>query len=238
MQVEEVVRAVGDRDPDHRRRSWTEHRDHSQFRAEGWPFERRIGFSCSCCNEEHVWSWSLSEISLVPEVRAAYFDRRGTQTQIEAKEMVVATKKAAKLLRRHLDKDQKSEFRRFKHFHVRSSDGFLYRIENSSCWNVSRVEDGEVTAKFCVIFKVFNIPIPDQMLIQKFMLQSHPDQFFKIANKNYHPETMGDAFVVPAGDGFANLAGINRLQLEAPQAPQAPVVDPAVEPARRRRRAA
>lgn len=135
------------------------------------------------------------------------------QNAVDMKKKVAATRKAFKLLRRHLDDYQKMELKKFGHFHVRSSDGFLYRIEKASCWNVFRIEDGEVTANFCVIFENHLIPIPDQMLIQKFMLQSDPESFFRIANKNYDPQPRSRPRIIRTESGFANLAGVQRINV-------------------------
>lgn len=197
-------------------REWDEHCNHEGFRIEGWPQQLLVGFSCSCDRtdgNERVWQIPLSQLRRMPRECQERFQHLQTIHPIntnpindnikhDLKRAVAAEKRAAKLLRRHLDTSQKSELRKLGFFTVMGMDGHTYKINKSTSWNVERIENNKVTAQFCIVFMDWKIPVSDKMLIQKFMLQSNIDDFFRISNKNHNAQLIqnGGMFEVINGE--------------------------------------
>lgn len=109
--------------------------------------------------------------------------RRSREMVALEKEREAARKKARTLLRRHVTRDQWDEFKRTKAFHVRGTDGRLYRIHHQVGANVTLVVDGVDVARYCVVPKDNEwIPEPDMMLAVKLMLETNTRSFIRKAN--------------------------------------------------------
>lgn len=90
--------------------------------------------------------------------------------------------RARQLLLSCLSPYERYEFEVFGEFHVLGKDGFHYVIEERFGHNVFRVEDGERTWKYCLVYENWSIPRYDLMLGQKLLLENDPDTFFETAN--------------------------------------------------------
>jgi hypothetical protein len=97
----------------------------------------------------------------------------------EAKQVV--TDKARAILEAHLLPEQVEEFRAKDEFHIQGADGFEYLITNGYQHNVFRIEDGRRTFEYCIITRGF-LPVYDQMLAQKLLLQANPEMFHRVTN--------------------------------------------------------
>lgn len=179
-------------------RALSEHADHLEFQLENWPFERCLGFSCACRGEEEeeVWSIPLTELKRFhKDVRSFYEAVRARQNaggnllgeRRRTREILTnqAENRAIELLMRHLTTEQRHEFEARNCFHVKTEDK-VYRIENGSHLNVVLVDDIGDSVKYCIVFKRHlhphgRIPNGDLMLAQKLMLESNPNEFFRLA---------------------------------------------------------
>jgi hypothetical protein len=97
----------------------------------------------------------------------------------EVKQAVTAKSKA--ILEAHLFPEQVEEFRAKDEFHIQGADGFEYLITNGYQHNVFRIEDGRRTFEYCIITRGF-LPVYDQMLAQKLLLQANPEMFHRVTN--------------------------------------------------------
>lgn len=139
-----------------------------------------------------VWTGSTGSTYniLIPremteEEKAAHVIRQAEyEVRMRAEEVLrkIADGKAEDLLRRVLSKEQILELEAKNHFHIMGKDGLKYRIGRGWSRNVMRVDTltGEVKQSFCIHPKM-TVPIPDNMLAQKLLLEGDPETFFKIA---------------------------------------------------------
>lgn len=94
--------------------------------------------------------------------------------------------RAQRLLEAHLDEEQLIEFKKKHRFRVKGQDGLVYLVTYESHGNVWLVETGPTgkpipRKNFCIV-PTENVPIYDQMLAQKFMIESDIGEFMRIAN--------------------------------------------------------
>lgn len=95
-----------------------------------------------------------------------------------------ADKVAEELLLQHLDADQKAEYAKDKSFHVRTRTGRRYRVRRAWGGHVERIGDcGRAVERFCV-HPCELVPLPDNQLIAKIMLECDEDNFTRIANRS------------------------------------------------------
>lgn len=105
----------------------------------------------------------------------------------QERERDAARTKALTILCEHLTREQIAELVDRESFRVQSPRGVLYRIDFGYARNVREIgEDGRVKASYCAHpSNAHEIPDCDTMLVQKLMLESHEDEFLRIANR--HP---------------------------------------------------
>lgn len=108
------------------------------------------------------------------------FERRRRGIHKESRR---ASLKARALLHYHLTKEQRKELRGTKAFTLAGADGKTYRITEGTTSNVYLLEEGQPVMRFCVVAKETALPMYDLLLAQKLMLESDPEQFWKIAVK-------------------------------------------------------
>lgn len=92
-----------------------------------------------------------------------------------------ATARSLALLESFLNDEQRAEFREAGVFHVRTRDGRLFRFTKGFGHNVHLVQDGLCVTEYCII-TTERVPLYDQMLGQKVLLEADPEDFFRIAN--------------------------------------------------------
>jgi hypothetical protein len=92
--------------------------------------------------------------------------------------------RARELLREHLDDDQRAEYDRRRSFVVVTERGRRYRIKSTSSYNVHGEADG---IDYCVQLRsdatARGVPLEDQMLAQKLLLELDEPRFLRIANR-------------------------------------------------------
>jgi hypothetical protein len=113
----------------------------------------------------------------------------------KAKEEVVT--KARAILEAHLLPEQLEEFRTSNEFHVLGADGFEYLLTEAQQHNVFRIEGGRRTFEYCIVTHGF-LPVYDQMLAQKLLLQANPEMFHRITN-TWELTEAGERVLQPKG---------------------------------------
>lgn len=107
-----------------------------------------------------------------------------------AKKQREADARAEELLRRHLTLRQRRAYRRDRAFTVRARDGTSYRIKHGWAGNVEELNRaGRPVARLCIHPRE-SVPVADNLLAQKFMLETDPEAFRKIANRTVLPQAV------------------------------------------------
>jgi len=110
-----------------------------------------------------------------------YLDGIAVKKKADKKKEDAIKRRARKILFSLLDETQREEFKKKKSFHVLGKDGFTYLVTGRYQHNVFRIEDGRRTFEYCIITKN-HVPLYDQMLSQKLLLESSPQMFLNISN--------------------------------------------------------
>ena len=98
-----------------------------------------------------------------------------------------AEKRAEALLELHLNETQRQEYRTKKRFIVEVQDGVCYRINRGWAGNVEELnKDGKPVNRLCIHTRA-PVPIPDNLLAQKLLLETDPAEFRRIANRTAIP---------------------------------------------------
>ena len=112
---------------------------------------------------------------------------RETRTEADPKRRETS-KRAKKLLLRHLDTAQRKQLRKKGHFDVRGSRGTVYRIAKDFPFNVRLAgPDKPSRVFFCVEADDKTLPKWDVMLGQKLLIEADEGEFLKVANLRYIP---------------------------------------------------
>lgn len=124
------------------------------------------------------------------EARIAEQQRREEEyrerLRVEEERRKDAEAKAEKLLVENLSLRQREEFRKHKHFVVHGQSGRRYRIRHGRTANIDVIDlDGRITHRLCA-HPAEQVPHPDTMLAQKFMLECDEDHFVRLANRHEH----------------------------------------------------
>lgn len=115
------------------------------------------------------------------KAREAEETRVGAEVKRKADEEAADTR-AEELLVASLDADQKAEYARDKSFHTRDRQGRRYRIRRAWSGHVTRLNDaGKETERFCIHPGV-QVPLPDNQLLAKLMIEADEERFFRTAN--------------------------------------------------------
>jgi len=120
---------------------------------------------------------------LHPVIRAMFADRIANREalELERQQETEALAKSRVLLEQFLTDDQQEELTMTGAFHVRGEDRRIYRVRKGYAHNVDLIENGEPTRRYCIISKE-SMPIYDQMLGQKLLLEKNVGEFLRLAN--------------------------------------------------------
>lgn len=121
-------------------------------------------------SRQHIWR------QMSPEERARH--EEAERRREEERKKAEAT--AEVLLLRHLNPEQREEYRQHKYFHVEVA-GRRYRIDKGWAGNVKLIEGGKVAESLC-IHPIERIPDQDNMLGQKLLLEWDEEEFRRTAN--------------------------------------------------------
>ena len=128
-----------------------------------------------------------------PELTPEEIERRRAEEEARRQAMLAAQAERAKreqeaderaerLLKQHLSGHQRRQYRRDKSFVVTGGDGRAYRIRRGWAGHVERLDEkGRAVERFC-IHPQQQVPLPDNQLVAKLMLETNPDEFRRIAN--------------------------------------------------------
>lgn len=121
-----------------------------------------------------------AEVAAQWEQQRVEREARAAELRVEQEAAVV---KAEVLLREHLAAPQRAEYDRLKEFLVKAQSGRTYKIKKGWSGNVELLDDeGKAIIRFC-IHPSEQCPDQDNMLAQKFLLETDEEAFNKIANK-------------------------------------------------------
>lgn len=170
-------------------REWVEaireHHVHEGCRTEDFAFARRFGFTCGCGDQERAWTIDLSHFRQLPEgIRRDFEALRARDRAVREELWGQATARAERLLDALLDEEARRQLAAENVFHVRAPDGRTFRIERGSAMNVVLVEEGVDVARYCVHIRDY-VPTPDHMLAQKLLLETNPNEFYRMANHTW-----------------------------------------------------
>lgn len=146
--------------------------------------------------------------TLHPAIRTALARELAYREEYEVERLAqneadeAAEARARTLLVSFLKPDQRAEFRETGAFHVQLADGRRFRFSKGFGHNVHLVENGVCTIQYCIITTEF-VPLYDQMLAQKVLLEVQPDEFFRIANFRALPQPTHNP-APPLGAELAN----------------------------------
>lgn len=97
----------------------------------------------------------------------------------------LANDRAEALLRAHLNAEQLAQLEAKRYFElelISNKARKRYRIERGQSQNILQLDDsGKPIRRFCVVAAA-RVPVADQMLMQKLMLEYEEDRFLKTAN--------------------------------------------------------
>lgn len=162
-----------------------EHRHHPTFRAQGWAFNREMGFTCRCDGTEREWRVDIAAIKdMLPDTRAAFMrlhHHRRAGNKAAKRKARRARQKSKALLHRYLTQQQRWDLRATRAFEVTGQDGRTYRITEGSCNNVHLLENGETRYSLCVVSTSEPLPTYDLMLAHKLLLEGDVEKFLRTA---------------------------------------------------------
>lgn len=119
------------------------------------------------------------------ELSAIEQDRQRFAHEMEEREQrrKESNARAEALLKSLLTDDQRRSLEQMKQFAIRSQTGKPYRIRLSGSMNVDELdEQGKVLHTYCLVPKE-NLPLHDNLAIQKLMLETAEADFLRIANR-------------------------------------------------------
>ncbi len=116
---------------------------------------------------------------ITPE--AAALQERLTATMEHFRNGNAANKRAEQLLLECLSPEQIEDYNTHKGFNVLGGDDRIYRVYSKLAHNVVLFEEGRPSIVYCVITREFT-PTSDQLLAQKLLLETQPEEFLRIAN--------------------------------------------------------
>lgn len=110
-----------------------------------------------------------------------YWRRTQAESRRQKAELRAGNRKALKLLKELLTREQRRELVKEKRFHIQGQDGNTYRITTAEIHNVFQIDGDRIVKEFCIVTR--GLPFYDQMLAQKLLLETNIDEFMRIANK-------------------------------------------------------
>lgn len=93
-------------------------------------------------------------------------------------------RRARRILADHLDEKQLAMLGHKGYFLVQTASGNIYRIKREPTRNVALLgPEGKPVRGFCCVSQGIQLPVEDQMLAQKVILEADEERFCKIANQ-------------------------------------------------------
>lgn len=105
------------------------------------------------------------------------------QEELKRQSSVEATQRAEELLLGHLSEEQAAGYRDQKKFRVVGQDGHIYEVNcKKHHQNIRRLEGDRAVEEFCIYMRGA-IPLADNLLAQKLMLECDIQKLKEIANR-------------------------------------------------------
>ena len=171
------------------RRRLLEHCQCAEFRVE--PVQgNNVGFSCACRGPRKTLYLELRTVReemdsarrMLARIRTGALPLPAGNKQ-RKRDRHRAEKRSYALLCRYLTREQRLELRYTKGFHTRGQDGALYHLGLGRLHSIERIgENGDPTHRYCIVAKDRDIPVWDQVLTQKLLLEGDLKAFESAAN--------------------------------------------------------
>ena len=142
------------------------------------------GTTAATNNASNTVTWHCAEISAAEQKRIDQANiKRDEKLKEIAEQRKVAKQKAERLLKRHLTKEQEDQYEDEKTFHVISENGHRYEVDcQKRSENVYKLDKrGRRIMRYCIHARS-DIPLPDNALAQKLMLEHNEKEFLRVAN--------------------------------------------------------
>jgi len=95
-----------------------------------------------------------------------------------------ADARADELLISLLNAEQREQYKTEKYFTVCARSGKLYRLRRAILGSIDVLDDaGKVKHRYCAHLRN-DVPVPDHLIAQKFMIEHHEQEFLRIANRS------------------------------------------------------
>lgn len=134
-----------------------------------------------------VQQLSTEEIERQRLAALQHAEERQQRWEKEAAERKAADERAKQLLLELLSSEQQAEYREDSAFHVIAEDGTRYRVKEGWSGNVEELDaEGQPVARFCIHPRE-QVPIADNMALQKMLLETDVVRFRSVANKTDIP---------------------------------------------------
>lgn len=166
-------------------RSFLEHRSHSTFEVQSWPYTREYGFTCGCQEPKQAWRIGVTSlVDLVPEYRTrvqnSFQQRVNAGQKARRREAVRANHQSRALLHRYLTPLQRQELRATGSFRMQDRDARTYTLSKTS--NLTLGSGEAVYTLCCHPVNSEELPFYDILLAQKIMIETDPEAFLRLAH--------------------------------------------------------
>ena len=145
----------------------------------------------------------------IREASTRFQDERDSQEAKAKRE--AAKERAIQLLRSALSPKQLQEFDRRGYFHVQVGDR-RFRVTRKRTHNVLEVDGQSRILRSLCAHPVEFVPDEDTMLSQKLILESHPEEFFKLANVMKHRRRRPTPNPATRAEAGENLQIVHQLR--------------------------
>lgn len=126
----------------------------------------------------HRRAQTPEELEVLRQRQQEYEDR----IRREREEKDAADKRAEELLVEHLNGRQRRQYRKDKSFTMVGRDGNRYRVTRAWGGHVLRISKGGKPLERWCVHPDRTVPLPDNQLIAKLMLETNPEEYRRIAN--------------------------------------------------------
>lgn len=178
--------------------AWTCASDSTATNGEPWVIWNTGGTSASSTDTCWIqWNTRVKTAVYTPARRSAEeierdriaAEQRAKEREKERKEREerqrAAVARSTELLREWLDEKERERFDKHKRFHVVTASGRRYEVDcTKRQHNVFELDEkGKRVVEHCIYANAFDLPLPDNALAQKLLLETNEDEFRRIANQ-------------------------------------------------------
>jgi hypothetical protein len=131
------------------------------------------------------------EVAAREEARKKAEEERELRAAEAKKKEDEADRRAEELLLAHLSAEQRQEYTKDKSFSVRCARGRRYRVHRAWGGHVTRLDEKDRPVERLCLHPRDKVPLPDNQLIAKLLLETDPERLHKIAYASAVPLPAG-----------------------------------------------